>query len=167
MTQCFVLMGVSGCGKTSLGVALSEQLAVSFIDGDDLHPQSNIDKMASGQALNDDDRAPWLAKVGSALADADGPVAIGCSALKRMYRDQIRNAAGKPVSFLHLDAPKHVLQKRVTEREGHFMPPALLDSQFAALEPLQADEFGTQIDISKTFPDVLEQSVAYVRETLA
>lgn len=167
MTQCFVLMGVSGCGKTSLGVALSEQLAVSFIDGDDLHPKSNIDKMASGQALNDEDRAPWLAKVGAALAQADGPVAIGCSALKRMYRDQIRDAARKPVHFLHLDAPQDVLQKRVTEREGHFMPPALLDSQFAALEPLQADELGTQIDISKTFPDVVEQSVAYVRETLA
>lgn len=165
--QRFVLMGVSGCGKSSVGAALAERCGMEFIDGDDLHPKSNIRKMASGQPLDDADRAPWLARVGQALAGARAPAVIGCSALKRMYRDWIRQELSEPVGFLHLDAPKHVLAERVANRDGHFMPPALLDSQFAALERLGPDESGVQIDIAQSFEGVVAQSERYVRESLA
>ena len=162
--HCFVIMGVSGCGKTTVGTALAKTEGLSFIDGDDLHPTENIQKMAQGNALDDDDRAPWLADIGCALANTSDPVAIGCSALKRKYRDLIRNSAGKSVHFLHLDAPRQVIAERLNDRSGHFMPPSLLDSQFQALEGLSADELGTQIDISRSFDDVLGQCRLYIQE---
>jgi carbohydrate kinase (thermoresistant glucokinase family) len=160
--RCYVLMGVSGCGKTSVGERLAERRALTFIDGDALHPQANIDKMASGTPLDDADRAPWLARVGAALAETPGPVVIGCSALKRAYRDQIRAAAGAPVCFLHLAAPKEVLRARVADRPGHFMPAALLDSQFAALEALAPDETGQVIDIDQPFDKVVEDALPLI-----
>ena len=165
--RCYILMGVSGCGKSSVGEALSERVSMSFMDGDDLHPPSNIQKMASGQPLDDDDREPWLAKVGQSLAEAEGPVVIGCSALKRKYRNWIRDAVGEPVHFMHLDAPKEVLAARLAAREDHFMPASLLDSQFAALENLEADELGQRINIDRPLTDVVAQAETYVRETLA
>lgn len=164
--RCYVLMGVSGCGKTSVGLALAKPGDITFVDGDALHPPANIAKMASGTPLNDVDRAPWLADVGRTLAETDGPVAIGCSALKKKYRDWIRDAVGEPVGFIHLDAPKDVLEQRVNDRDGHFMPAGLLDSQLAALEPLDADELGSKVDISKPLPDVIQQSDTYIRKTL-
>ncbi|MEM0946077.1 MAG: gluconokinase [Pseudomonadota bacterium] len=164
--RCYVLMGVSGCGKSTVGEALAKVCDVSYIDGDELHPATNIKKMASGIPLNDDDRAPWLAKVGRRLAQAGGPTVIGCSALKRKYRDWIRNEVPEPVHFIHLDAPKEVLAIRVAERPGHFMPASLLDSQFAALEPLEPNELGGVIDISRPFIEVVAQSETYVRETM-
>ena len=142
-------MGVSGCGKTSVGQALAERGQITFLDGDDLHPAENIAKMSRGAPLNDADRAPWLAEVGRKLAGHEGRVVIGCSALKRSYRDIIRLHAGAPVTFLHLAAPRAVLAKRVANRPGHFMPAALLDSQFAALEQLHADEAGVVISIDQ------------------
>lgn len=156
--RCFVVMGVSGCGKSSVGAALAGQCAMTFIDGDDLHPRRNIEKMASGVPLDDTDRAPWLAEVGKALASAPGPVVIGCSALKRRYRDIIRIHAGEPVHYIHLAADRAVLARRVNERAGHFMPPALLDSQYAALESLDADESATVINIDAPLDDVIAQA---------
>lgn len=164
--RCYVLMGVSGCGKSSVGTALSVLCGMDFIDGDDLHPKENIEKMASGVPLDDDDRAPWLMRVGQALADSDGPIVIGCSALKARYRNWIRRQVPEPVRFLHLDAPKEVLAARVSGREGHFMPPALLDSQFEALERLGSGELGAEIDIAKPYDAVVAQSEGYVRETM-
>lgn len=164
--RCYVLMGVSGCGKSSVGTALSILCDMEFIDGDDLHPKRNIDKMASGQPLNDEDRAPWLGLVGRRLADTNGPVVIGCSALKKKYRDWIRREVPEPVQFLHLDAPKDVLAERVANRAGHFMPTSLLDSQFETLERLQPDEFGSEIDIARSYASVVAQSEQYVKETL-
>ena len=164
--RCYVLMGVSGCGKSSVGTALSVTCGMEFIDGDDLHPARNIAKMTSGQPLNDDDRAPWLTSVGETLAACDGPVVIGCSALKRKYRDAIRKNVSEPVRFLHLDAPRDVLAARVAGRAGHFMPTSLLDSQFAALERLGHEELGAEIDISKSYESVLAQSEGYVKETM-
>ncbi len=164
--RCYVLMGVSGCGKSSVGTALSALCNIDFVDGDDLHPRSNIEKMARGTALEDSDRAPWLADVGRTLADHAGPIVIGCSALKKKYRDMIRAHVPEPVHFLHLDAPKDVLAQRVQSRAGHFMPPALLDSQFEALERLDRDEWGGEIDIAKPYAEVVAQSENYVRETL-
>ena len=160
----YVIMGVSGCGKTSVGTALAETIGLFFVDGDDLHPLENIRKMSKGIALDDDDRAPWLADVGRTLANTSRPVAIGCSALKRKYRDLIRKNASKPVHFLHLDAPRDVIAERLKVRSEHFMPTSLLDSQFQTLEPLGVDELGTQIDIARSFDDVLEQCKIYIRE---
>lgn len=164
--RCYVLMGVSGCGKSSVGTALSVTCGMDFVDGDDLHPMSNIQKMSRGEPLDDTDRAPWLADVGKALADAEKPIVIGCSALKKKYRDWIRENVPEPVRFIHLCAPKDVLAKRVSGREGHFMPTSLLESQYDALEPLEQGELGADIDISHPYASVISQAESYVQETL-
>lgn len=158
----FVLMGVAGCGKTSIGDALAPRIDATFIDGDALHPQSNIDKMASGQPLGDDDRWPWLELVGAALADSRGTTIIGCSALKRRYRDAIRKAAGDAVCFVHLSGSRELIQGRMSARKGHFMPPSLLDSQFAALERPETDETALTVDISGTEAEIVEQIVKHM-----
>ena len=164
--RCYVLMGVSGCGKSSVGAMLSVTCGMEFIDGDDLHPQANIAKMSQGDPLDDDDRAPWLADVGRVLAQGSKPMVIGCSALKKKYRDMIRAEVPEPVHFLHLDAPKDVLVRRVSGRAGHFMPTSLLDSQFATLERLDDDEWGGEIDITQSYPHVIAQAETYVKETM-
>ena len=161
--RCYVIMGVAGCGKTSVGEALAQRGLVTFVDGDALHTPENIEKMSSGIPLNDDDREPWLQDVGRNLKATDGPVAIGCSALKRSYRDIIRDSAGEPVFFLHLNATQSVVAGRMAARAGHFMPPALLDSQYATLEALRTDEDGQGIDISQEFDAVVEDTAQIVR----
>ncbi|WP_206601912.1 gluconokinase [Oceaniglobus indicus] len=146
----YVIMGVAGSGKSSIGAALADALGGEYVDGDDLHPPSNIAKMSRGEPLNDDDRWPWLDLVGQRLgAPADGDLLIGCSALKRSYRDRIRAAVGGPVVFLHLTGERAVIEDRMAAREGHFMPTSLLDSQFAALEPPGADEAAIAVDIDQ------------------
>jgi gluconokinase len=152
--RCFVVMGVAGCGKSTVGAALAEATGGTYLDGDDLHPPENIAKMSAGQPLTDDDRAPWLQLVGERLRGEEGaargaPLLIGCSALRRIYRDIIRKAAGAPVGFLHLAGSRAVIEARMSARTGHFMPVALLDSQFATLEPLQPDETGLAVDIDQ------------------
>ena len=143
-----VLMGVAGCGKSTVGAALSVRLGVPYRDGDDLHSAANIAKMRRGEPLTDADRAPWLRAVGAALHDG-APLIIGCSALKRQYRDLIRAEAGGPVTFVHLAGSRAVIAARMAARTGHFMPPALLDSQFAALEPPGADENAVTVSIDQ------------------
>jgi len=151
-----VVMGVSGCGKTTLGAALAARLGAGFVDADDLHPPANRAKMARGEALTDEDRAPWLDLVTGVLRDR-APVVVACSALRRAYRDRLREA-GK-VRFLHLAAPREVIAARLAARQGHFMPASLLDSQYATLEPPGPDEAVT-LDARLT-PDVLlEQALA-------
>lgn len=159
-----IIMGVAGCGKSSVGEALAEKLSAHYIDGDDLHPKSNIEKMAAGIPLDDADRAPWLAEVGTLLAGDDGPIFVGCSALKRSYRDIIRSSAGAPVFFLHLHGTRELIEGRMRQRSGHFMPTALLDSQFATLELLQPDEIGAIIEIDGTLDDVVAQSIARLKD---
>lgn len=155
--RCFVIMGVAGCGKSTVGAALADRIGATYLDGDDLHPPANITKMTRGEALNDADRAPWLDRVGQTLRDHKGTCVIGCSALKRMYRDRIRTAAGEPVGFLHLAGKHSVIAARMGSRTGHFMPLALLDSQFAALELLQSDEAGIAVDIDQTMDAVVDE----------
>lgn len=155
-------MGVSGCGKTSVGEALGRLLDIEFIDGDNLHSARNIAKMSRGEALNDSDRAPWLAVVGRTLEQAEGPLVIGCSALKRKYRDWIRSEVSLPTQFIHLKAPKAILAARVQNRSGHFMPSSLLDSQYDTLEDLCDDELGTEIDISAPFEIVVSATRAFI-----
>ena len=152
-------MGVAGCGKSTVGAAVAKATGATYLDGDDLHPPENIAKMSAGQPLNDTDRAPWLAKVGQTLRDHVGVTLIGCSALKRSYRDIIRDAAGDPVCFLHLSGSRTVIESRMSQRTGHFMPVALLDSQFATLEPLQPDEQGVVVDIDQPLEDIVAKLV--------
>ena len=142
----YVVMGVSGCGKSTVGAAFAAAIGGRFVDGDDLHPPENVAKMSAGVPLTDADRWPWLTQVGAALT---GNVVVGCSALKRAYRDRIRAVAG-PVRFLHLAGSREVIAARMAARPGHFMPLELLDSQFAALEPLAADEDGVTVDIDQS-----------------
>ena len=139
MTRRLVIMGVSGCGKSSVGARLAARLGLNYRDGDDLHPPENVAKMRAGMPLTDADRWPWLDRVGQVLL-AEAPVIVGCSALKRAYRDRIRTAAGGPVTFVHLAGSQEVIAARMALRQGHYMPLSLLDSQFAALEPPTAEE---------------------------
>lgn len=159
-----VVMGVAGCGKSHVGAALAARLGAAWRDGDDLHPPANIAKMARGEPLNDADREPWLALVGAALCRADGAILIGCSALKRRYRDAIRHAAGAPVAFVHLSGPPALIAARMAAREGHFMPLSLLDSQFAALEVLGSDETGVVVDIDAAPEAVVAAALKGLRE---
>lgn len=152
-------MGVTGCGKTTVGQMLAEQLGGRFLDGDSLHPQENIAKMRAGTPLEDADREPWLRQIGAELADADDAtdLVIGCSALKRSYRDIIRDAAPE-VRFVHLHGSRELLADRLRERPGHFMPASLLDSQLATLEMLGPDEAGRMFDIADAVEDVVDQA---------
>lgn len=139
-----VMMGVAGSGKTSVGTALARELGIVYVDGDDLHPAANVAKMQSGVPLTDDDRWPWLDRVAAVLADRSaypGGIAVGCSALRRAYRDRIREgAAGAELRFLFLDVSRDEAQARMQVRKGHFMPPSLLRSQFETLEVPTQDE---------------------------
>jgi carbohydrate kinase (thermoresistant glucokinase family) len=127
-----VVMGVSGVGKTTVAEALARRLGWTFVEADELHPRANVEKMARGQALDDEDRAPWLKAVARRMAGLkDGVVA--CSALKAKYRE-VLGRAGSEVRFVLLDAPVEVIRQRIEGRKGHFMPAALLDSQVATLE---------------------------------
>ena len=154
----WVVMGVSGCGKSAVGGLLASALGVPYVEGDDVHPPENVAKMAAGIPLEDADRASWLAalreRIATARAQGSGLV-VSCSALKRTYRDLLRE--GDPaLRFAHLDGPRAVLEQRM-QRPGPFMPPSLLDSQLRTLQPLQADEAGIVLDIRQPLPALLEQ----------
>lgn len=133
--RALVVMGVSGAGKTTLGRALAERLGLPFADADDYHPATNVAKMGRGSPLNDADRSPWLAKLADLLrehAERTG-IVLACSALKRVYREQLRHS-GVDLGFVYLRGSYEVVERRMQQRSGHFMKPALLQSQFEALE---------------------------------
>jgi gluconokinase len=153
-----IVMGVSGSGKTTLGTALAKHLGVEFIEGDSLHPAENIAKMSAGTPLTDEDRWPWLANISRALAAKPDSVA-SCSALKRTYRDRLRSGIGPGVRFVCLVVSRSELERRMAERRGHFMPPRLLDSQLAALEP-PSDETDALILDGTAPPDSNARRVA-------
>lgn len=148
----YVIMGVAGSGKSTIGAMVARQISAVYLDGDDLHPPSNIAKMSAGVPLNDDDRWPWLAQIADRLAQTD-QIIIGCSALKRSYRDFMRDRVGDLV-FLYLEATRDVLENRMAAREGHFMPLSLLDSQLATLEPPGPDETAIAVNIDASPQDV-------------
>lgn len=158
--QRFIVMGVSGCGKSSIGAGFAAQIGATFVDGDDLHPAQNVAKMSAGTPLNDTDRAPWLAAVGQTFTKGSLPLVIGCSALKHSYRDIIRDHAGGPVMFLFLDGTRQLIGTRMAERKDHFMPTELLDSQFAILEPPTPDEESVRVDIDQTAEAIVTELVA-------
>ncbi|UVJ40267.1 gluconokinase [Arthrobacter sp. CJ23] len=146
-----VVMGVSGCGKSTIGGMLGERLGIPFADGDDYHPTANKAKMANGIPLEDEDRLPWLAEIGRALAD--GSAIIACSALKRRYRDLLRSYAPGLV-FVYLSGDPAVLSERINGRSHEYMPSSLLQSQLATLEAPESDEAFIAVDISAE-PDVI------------
>lgn len=153
-----VVMGVSGSGKSTVGAALAQRLGVPFADADDMHPAANIAKMAAGHPLDDDDRHPWLERIGAWLADHPAGGVVSCSALKRKYRDQLREHVDG-LEFLNLQGSHEVIARRQASRPGHFMPASLLASQFATLEPLQPDENGVVIDVDQSVDAIVEQYV--------
>ncbi|MFE3326450.1 gluconokinase [Streptomyces sp. NPDC059176] len=158
-----VVMGVAGTGKTTIGRLLAAALGVPYAEGDDFHPPANIAKMAAGVPLDDADRAPWLDAVGRwAHGRAGLGGVVACSALKRSYRDRLRASAPDAV-FLHLTGDRALIQRRMADRRGHFMPTALLDSQFATLQPLQEDEVGAAVDVSGTPAEITERAAAALR----
>ncbi len=153
-----VIMGVSSTGKSSIGLALAQQLGAKFIDGDDLHPKANILKMANGQPLNDEDRAPWLERIRDAVFSLEKKGEwgiIACSALKKKYRDMIREGNEHP-TFLFLQGEFELVLARMRSRKGHFMPIELLQSQFDTLEVPKMDEKDIQcINIDAAFEEVV------------
>ncbi|WP_136660738.1 gluconokinase [Nitratireductor sp. XY-223] len=160
--RLYVVMGVAGCGKSSVGAAVARKFGATYLDGDDFHPPRNIDKMSRGEALTDDDRWPWLKIVAREMAARPGKVFAGCSALRRIYRDTIAEVAGEPVTFVFLDGTRDLIAERMNAREGHFMPLSLLDSQFAALEKPEPDERAIVVDISKDQAQVVEDICAQI-----
>ncbi|WP_030609550.1 gluconokinase [Streptomyces sclerotialus] len=159
-----VVMGVAGTGKTTIGPLVAEALDVPYAEGDDFHPPANIEKMTAGTPLDDADREPWLDAIGAWAHDRAGKGGVvSSSALKRVYRDRLR-AAAPGIVFLHLTGSRELIAGRMAERKGHFMPTALLDSQFATLQPLADDERGVAVDVAGTPEEITERAVAALRQ---
>jgi gluconokinase len=160
-TGIYVVMGVAGCGKSLIGAALAHSLEVDFVEGDDFHSARNIKRMASGTPLTDKDREAWLRAIAKRIQKAKKTgtgLVVACSALKRSYRDVLRSAA-PDVRLIFLNGPRELIAQRLASRGGHFMPPSLLDSQFATLEEPSPDENAWVCDITKS-PEELIADIA-------
>lgn len=153
-----VVMGVSGCGKSTVGRLLAQHLGVSFIEGDELHPPRNVALMAAGTPLTDEDRAGWLDAVAAAMARRSEGAVASCSALRRRYRDRLRSEVPH-LHFIHLRGARALLEQRLGHRQGHYMPLSLLDSQLQTLEPIEPDEQAIELDIDEA-PEVLARRAA-------
>lgn len=158
-----VVMGVSGCGKSTLGRALAERLHLPFVEGDELHPPRNVALMAAGTPLTDEDRQGWLEAIASRLA-ADEGLVVACSALKRRYRDLLRRSA-PDLRLVHLNGAAPVLDQRLRNRAGHYMPPSLLQSQLDTLELPSAEEHAIVLDIGLTPEQQLARAENELRPT--
>ncbi|MGL4713428.1 MAG: gluconokinase [Shewanella sp.] len=158
----YVFMGVSSCGKSSIGAAVAKALETKFIDGDDLHPRANIIKMKSGSPLNDNDRTPWLERINDAVYSIEQKGEQGmivCSALRRHYRDLIRQGNRK-LTFIHLYGDFELVKARMLARTAHFMPIELLKSQFDTLEMPATDEADViQVSIDGTFEEIVQRCI--------
>lgn len=156
------MMGVSGSGKSTIGAALARALGITFVEGDEYHPAENVERMALGVPLTDDDRVPWLRSVGVRIReakDAGTGLVVSCSALKRSYRDILRAEVGE-LRFIFLQGQRAVIAERLGGRRGHFMPPSLLDSQFATLEEPSPNEGAWVCDIREAPQDLVAALVA-------
>ncbi|MBY5800827.1 gluconokinase [Rhizobium leguminosarum] len=153
-----VVMGVSGSGKSSVGERIATQNGMPFLEGDQLHPAGNVEKMAQGIPLADDDRLPWLDRIGEEIRtaqEASQGLVISCSALKRSYRDRLRQAAGGRLAFVFLEGSRDLLLSRMQARQGHFMPAALLDSQLQTLEPPTCEANVVTVAIDNALDDIV------------
>ena len=163
-------MGVSGCGKSTLGALLASRLDCPFLEGDDFHDAPAVAKMRAGQPLVDDDRWPWLDRLGAAIGEAlasRGQVVAACSALRRSYRQHLREAIGGPVGFMLLDTTREELLRRLAHRSGHYMPASLLDSQLATLERPEADEAVFVLDAAASPERLCEHVQAWLERHAA
>jgi len=159
-------MGVSGCGKSSIGLKISDALGMQFVEGDQLHPASNVEKMSKGIPLTDDDRMPWLDLIGETMKaslDREQGVIVSCSALKRTYRDRLCRAVNGKLFFVYLSGSKELLTKRMGERKGHFMPMSLLESQLATLEVPTGEPGVVTVDIDDTIEGIAEAALRDLR----
>lgn len=159
----FVVLGVTGCGKSTVAELLAERLNGEKIEADDLHGVGNIEKMQRGEALTDEDRWPWLARVGEAMKNSRAPVLVSCSALRRSYRQFLIDSTQVPIGFIHLHAEREVIVERMSGREGHFMPLSLLDSQLKTLELLESDEDGVVINVAQPIQQVIDTAMVFLR----
>lgn len=158
----FVLMGVSGIGKSTVGRRVAGDLALTFLEGDDFHPQANIDKMTAGTPLTDEDRAPWIAALAKGINERQPPrnVIVACSALTKFVRDLLRESVTEPLHFILLTADPTIIQQRLTQRSAHFMKPGMLGSQLAAMQwPSDA----IVIDVARSLDVVCGDVVACIR----
>ncbi|MBW9116075.1 gluconokinase [Rhizobium cauense] len=160
--HAIVVMGVSGSGKTSIAESLAATLGVGFVEGDRLHPASNVEKMSKGIPLTDDDRMPWLDLIGETMKEAldrGSGVVVSCSALKQIYRDRLRKAVNGNLFFVYLHGSKELLTTRMGERKGHFMPVSLLESQLATLEVPTGEPGVVTVDIDDTIEGIAEAAL--------
>jgi gluconokinase len=160
-----VVMGVSGSGKSTLGSLLADRLGCTFLEGDSFHSAANVEKMRQGIALTDEDRWPWLDRLGEAMGEAvakDGLVVAACSALKRSYRERLANATHRPIVFALPDTPPVELERRMGSRPGHYMPASLLDSQLQTLERPDPDEPALTLDSTLEPAALGEQVIAWI-----
>ena len=156
--SAIIVMGVSGCGKSSVGAMLADRLGLAFVEGDALHPKANVEKMAMGTPLTDDDRWPWLDIIGADMAstlDRGEGIVVSCSALKKVYRDRLRAATGGRLRFVYLHGSRELLTERMGARTGHFMPVSLLDSQLATLEVPTGEPGVVTVDIDQSVEGIV------------
>ena len=161
-----IVMGVSGSGKSTIGALLAERLGWPFADADGFHPPENVAKMAAGIPLTDADRWPWLDAIAAhigAARQAGQPVVVACSALRRAYRDRLRAGHGD-LLFLHLSGAPEVIAARQAARQGHFMPPSLMASQFATLEDTVAEPDAVTVSVKASPHEVVEAALAHLRQ---
>ncbi len=162
-----IVMGVSGSGKSTVGEKLAEALHLSFLEGDSLHPKSNVDKMASGIPLQDEDRWPWLDKIGERMAVAEQGLIVSCSSLKKSYRDRLRAAVGGQLAFVFLDGSFEVLHEHMGHRTGHFMPVTMLESQLATLESPVGEPLVFRVDVVDSIEKIVAESLEWLRSAKA
>jgi gluconokinase len=165
--QQVVVMGVSGVGKSTVAKGISAFMGWTFAEGDTFHPEANVAKMSAGTPLTDEDRRPWLRSIGAWMSDeieAGRSAVVTCSALRRVYRDLLRE--GRPeVVFCHLTADPDLIGDRMSRRTDHYMPAALLPSQVATLEPLEPDEPGATVSVDGEPTEVIARAVAALHLT--
>jgi gluconokinase len=160
-----IVMGVTSCGKTSVGEGLAAELNCPFIEGDKLHPASNIAKMSDGIPLDDGDRWPWLEIIGKAMKaerEKDKGVVASCSALKKVYRQKLAEAAKMPITFIFLHGSRELLAARMADRKGHFMPTSLLDSQLKTIEIPGPEEDALHLDVALSLDELIARSKKYL-----
>lgn len=161
-----IVMGVCGCGKSTIAKAVASQLQLPFLEGDDFHPASNIEKMSKAIGLSDEDRWPWLDILGTVIqknsSAKNGGVVVSCSALKRSYREHLSNTSGASILYVYLDGSRETLLKRLKSRRNHYMPSSLLDSQLDTLEKPENDELALTVSIEKSINEIVGEVLSKI-----